>query len=97
MAAGPAPAGDLRTGGHRPGAFSISDIGDAANISKSYVSRILRLALLAPDIIEAILAGKTDQALMLEELQRPLPVCWVEQRWCSGRRLVRRGSRSESA
>jgi hypothetical protein len=27
---------------------AISDIGDAENISKSYVSRILRLALLAP-------------------------------------------------
>ena len=34
---------------------SVSEIGDAENISKSYVSRILRLALLAPDIIEAIL------------------------------------------
>jgi hypothetical protein len=29
---------------------SVSDIGDAENISKSYVSRILRLTLLAPDI-----------------------------------------------
>ena len=37
---------------------SVSEIGDAENISKSYVSRILRLALLAPDIIEAILAGQ---------------------------------------
>ena len=36
---------------------SVSEIGDAENISKSYVSRILRLALLAPDIVEAILAG----------------------------------------
>ena len=58
---------------------SVSDIGDAENISKSYVSRILRLALLAPDIVEAILAGKTDQALMLEELERPLPASWTEQ------------------
>jgi hypothetical protein len=32
---------------------SVSEIGDAENISKSYVSRILRLALLAPDIVEA--------------------------------------------
>jgi hypothetical protein len=31
---------------------TVSEIGDAENISKSYVSRILRLALLAPDIIE---------------------------------------------
>ena len=45
---------------------SVSEIGGAENISKSYVSRILRLALLAPDTVEAILAGSTDQSLMLE-------------------------------
>ena len=59
---------------------TVSEIGDAENISKSYVSRILRLALLAPGIVEAILAGNTDQALMLEELERPLPASWAEQR-----------------
>jgi hypothetical protein len=58
---------------------SVSDIGDAEKISKSYVSRILRL-LFAPDIVDAILAGSTDQALMLEKLARPLPASWVEQR-----------------
>jgi hypothetical protein len=59
---------------------SVSDVGDAEGISKSYVSRILRLALLAPDIVEAILAGRTDQVLMLEQLERPLPASWAEQR-----------------
>ena len=59
---------------------SISDIGDAENISKSYISRILRLALLSPDIIDAILVGRTDQAVMLERLERPLPASWLEQR-----------------
>jgi hypothetical protein len=59
---------------------SVRDLADAENISKSYVSRILRLALLAPDIVEAILVGRTDQALMLEKLQRSLPASWVEQR-----------------
>ena len=54
---------------------SVSEIGDAENISKSYVSRILRLALLAPDIIEMILEGRP--ALMLEQ---PLPAGWEEQR-----------------
>jgi hypothetical protein len=39
---------------------SVSEIGDAENISKGYVSRILRLAVLAPDVVEAILAGKSD-------------------------------------
>jgi hypothetical protein len=63
------------------GAFaSVSEIGDTENISKSYVSRILRLALLAPDIVEAILAGTTDQGLMLQRLEQPLPAFWEEQR-----------------
>ena len=38
---------------------SVSEIGDAENISKSYISRILRLALLAPDIVEAICGAST--------------------------------------
>jgi hypothetical protein len=36
--------------------------------------------LLAPDIIEAILAGRADQSLILERLERPLPVSWEQQR-----------------
>jgi hypothetical protein len=59
---------------------SVSEIGDAENISKSYVSRILRLALLAPDIVDEILAGSTNQTLVLERLERPLPARWEEQR-----------------
>jgi hypothetical protein len=59
---------------------TVSEIGEAENISKSYISRILRLAVLAPDIVEANLAGSTDQALVLERLERPLPMRWEEQR-----------------
>jgi hypothetical protein len=59
---------------------SVSEIGDAENISKSYVSRILRLALLAPDIVEAILAGRTEHGVMLERLELPLPATWEGQR-----------------
>jgi hypothetical protein len=44
------------------------------------LSRILRLALLAPDIIEAIVTGRADRTLMLERLERPLPASWEEQR-----------------
>jgi hypothetical protein len=50
----------------------VSEIGDAENISKNYVSRIFRLALLAPDIIEAILSGNAGQSAMLESLEGPL-------------------------
>ena len=56
-----------------------SEIGDAENISKSYVSRILRLALLTPDITEGS-SGMPDQSLMLERLERPLTASWTEQR-----------------
>jgi hypothetical protein len=55
------------------------EIGDAENISKSYVSRILRLALLSPDIVEAILGGRADQSVVLDRLERPLPMNWWEQ------------------
>jgi nitroreductase len=54
---------------------SVSEIGEAENIS-----RILRLALLAPDIVEAILAGRRHQGMMLEQLERPLPASWEERR-----------------
>ena len=63
---------------------TVGEIGDAENISKSYVSRILRLALLAPEFVETILAGSTDQVLMLEKLQRPLAASWAEQRQMIG-------------
>ena len=59
---------------------SVSEIGNAENISKSYVSRILRLALLASDMVASMLAGQTDQRLMLAHLERPLPASWEEQR-----------------
>jgi hypothetical protein len=35
--------------------------------------------VLASDIVDAILDGRTDQALMLERLERPLPAGWEEQ------------------
>ena len=63
---------------------SISEIADAEGIGKSYVSRSVRLAMLAPDIVEAILAVRMDQAPMLERLERPLSPSWQEQRQLIG-------------
>ena len=58
-----------------PGVYSsVTVIAEAEKISKSYVSRILRLALLAPDLVEAILGGWADRRVMLEKLDRPLHV-----------------------
>ena len=42
--------------------------------------RILRPALLSPEIVEAILPDRTDEGIMLEQLERPLPTDWTEQR-----------------
>ena len=67
---------------------TVSEIGDAENIPKSYVSRILRLALLAPDIVDEILARRAHQSLVLETLERPLPASWEEQRQRSLRALT---------
>jgi hypothetical protein len=46
-------------------------IAELEGIGKSCLSRILRLALLAPDIVEGIPVGTADQALVLERLERP--------------------------
>ena len=59
---------------------SVSEIAEAERISKSYVSRVLRLALLAPDIVEAILAGTMGPAVGFEQLETGVPVGWEEQR-----------------
>ncbi|MGH6916898.1 MAG: hypothetical protein ACREJ0_04250 [Geminicoccaceae bacterium] len=57
---------------------SVCEIGDAENTSKSYVSRILRLALLAPDSVERILDGRPTVGLAL--FLKPFPVEWERQR-----------------
>jgi hypothetical protein len=62
---------------------TVNEIAEAERISKSYVSRILRLALLAPDLVEAILDGRASE-VMLELLEQPLPASWEEQRTIRG-------------
>ena len=49
------------------------------SVPRAHAIGVLRLALLAPDIVEEILDGRADQALMLERLERPLPPSWEEQ------------------
>jgi hypothetical protein len=58
---------------------TIAEIAAAEKINESYVGRVLRLALLAPDIVEAILDGRQPSAVTLAALMRPFPVGWREQ------------------
>jgi hypothetical protein len=57
---------------------TLAEMADAERISRSYVSRILRLTLLAPDIVERILDGRPTAGL--PQLLKPFPVEWEEQR-----------------
>jgi hypothetical protein len=59
---------------------TIAEIAASEKINESYVGRVLRLTLLAPDIIEAILNGRQPAELTLPVLIRPFPVGWAEQR-----------------
>lgn len=59
---------------------TIAEIADAEKINESYVGRVLRLTLLAPDIIEAILGGRQPARLQLDHLLRRFPVEWRPQR-----------------
>jgi hypothetical protein len=56
---------------------SIAEIADAERINPSYVSRILRLTLLAPDLVEEILEGRR---IGMAQLTKPVPVDWRKQR-----------------
>ena len=58
----------------------MSEIAEAEKIDRSYVNRLLRLTLLAPDIQEAILDGRQAKGMQLEELTKPLPTDWSRQR-----------------
>ena len=60
---------------------SVKEIAENENISgKSYVSRILRLTFLAPDIQEAILNAQHPPLLTLADMMRPFPDLWEDQR-----------------
>jgi hypothetical protein len=57
---------------------TLAEMADAERISRSYVSRILRLTLLAPDIIERVLHGRPTAGLA--QFLKPFPVEWESQR-----------------
>jgi hypothetical protein len=56
---------------------SITEIAEAERINRSYVSRILRLTLLAPEVIEQILDSRIQE---VARLTKPFPLDWEKQR-----------------
>ena len=59
---------------------TIGEIAAAEKINDSFVSRLLRLTLLSPAIVEAILDGRQPQKMTLPWLMKPFPVKWERQR-----------------
>ena len=63
-------AGDFNT---------INELAEHEKIAPSYMTRVLRLTLLAPDIIEAILDGRQGPEMSLKRMLDPFPLEWVKQ------------------
>ena len=60
-------------------------IAEKENVTPSYVSKLLRLNLVAPDIIKAIVDGKQPRDLMLQDLMKKIiPDLWQEQKQVFG-------------
>jgi hypothetical protein len=59
---------------------SIAELAAVEKINSTYLSRILRLTLLAPDLVEAILDGRQPPSLTLKVAMEPFPIRWDEQR-----------------
>jgi hypothetical protein len=59
---------------------SISEIAAAERIERGYLGTLLRLTLLAPSIVEAILDGRQQADLGLPALVGPFPLEWDAQR-----------------
>ena len=59
---------------------TMAELAEREGIAPSYMTRVLRLALLAPDIVEAILDGRQGPEITLAQLLKPFPASWTEQK-----------------
>jgi hypothetical protein len=58
---------------------TVSELAEREGIAPSYMTRVLRLTLLAPDIVEAILDGRQRPEVTLARLMVPVPAQWQDQ------------------
>ena len=59
---------------------TIKEIAMKEKVDPGYIGDVLRLTLLAPDIIEMILDGRQPPGLQFEQLRKSLPLEWQAQR-----------------
>lgn len=59
---------------------TISEMAEAERIERGYLGSLLRLTLLAPDIVEAVLEGRQPNEVRLPHLLEPFTANWCGQR-----------------
>ena len=63
------------------GAFgTVRELAQAEKVNETYICRALRLTLLAPDMVEAVLDGRQPEGMTLQRLLEGVAVEWGEQR-----------------
>lgn len=72
---------------------TISELAEREGITPSYMTRVLRLTLLAPEIIEAILDGTKGPEVTLARVLEHFPTAWGQQ----AMRHPQRGAGNRSA
>jgi len=58
---------------------TIAELAEREGIAPSYMTRVLRLTFLAPDIVESILDGKQGPGVTLARVLEPFPMEWATQ------------------
>jgi hypothetical protein len=59
---------------------TIEELARREKVNRGYMCRVLRLILLAPDLVEVILDGRQAPQVTLARLLEPLEVGWADQR-----------------
>ena len=59
---------------------SITELAAAEKVDRSYLCRVLRLTLLAPELVEIIMDGRQPEEVTLPALMKAVPVEWEKQR-----------------
>jgi hypothetical protein len=59
---------------------SLDALAEKLDVNKSYLARVMRVNLLAPDIKESILNGTQPRTMTVTDVLKPFPESWQEQR-----------------
>ena len=63
---------------------TIAELAEREGIASSYLTRILRLTLLSPEIVEAILEARQPADVTMAQLLEAVPECWELQAYMPG-------------